>query len=319
MVSHPRQSEAAEGSSSVRDPCDSSSLGVQISSSSASPSSCCGSGSGGPWWGGRQRDGRKALRSPSAPSYAPQGGPKNKKRIKREVDVELAKELNEMTMAERERLYEDIHGVCTPIEKETPEMIAKLINEMNAVLDDESSTLGQIPVQQRRIYQKALFLYPKLKQDINFKLLFLRGAEYNPKEAAKRLINHYIHKRQLFCARGNAGSSSTTYDDGKLVKKITLDDLTEEELELFKQGVFTQIPTLVDQAGRPVIYCNPANLDSMTISVESCVSNILSSNLKSVGERSYIFSSFGLNFSFDSRHSTCIDSLSLVSVDACIW
>ena len=92
----------------------------------------------------------------------------------------IARELNELSLEEREKAYEDVHGV-SDIQEETPSFIAAKIKEMNEALDKNTN---RFTVKQLKSYQKALLLWPGLKDDVDFKVLFLRTDNFDGVKAA---------------------------------------------------------------------------------------------------------------------------------------
>lgn len=156
-------------------------------------------------------------------------------------DAILAKELNDLSFKEREQVYDDIHGVSAGLaDKETPEFIAKAIERLNA-------EIGQLPRTKRPTLDKAIFLKPSIETDMKFKLMFLRADEYDAFKAARRLAKYFEDKQSLF-------------GEDKLVKKITLDDLNEEDMQLFRKGPCMVLPQK-DSAGRPVWLSNITRFD----------------------------------------------------------
>lgn len=148
---------------------------------------------------------------------------------KTEGDVLLVRELNQLSMEERNRALEDVHGVGE-IVKETPE----LVEESLELLETEINK-----VRSRTAYEKAAFMSPSYPKDRDFRLMFLRADFFNPKKAAKRLVSYFDHKLRLFGIN-------------KLVKPITLDDLDEEDLRDLHSGSLQVLPQK-DRAGRTII------------------------------------------------------------------
>ena len=147
-------------------------------------------------------------------------------------DTELiANELNKLSVQERERLYDEIHGVAC-LQNETPEFIEDIMKKFDIAL------ANQIPRPKRLALERAIFLKPHLLKDTKFKLMFLRADYYDPRKAALRLAEFFDNKRQLF-------------GDHRLVKPIRLEDLTEEEIRLFRTGFYMMLPH-PDNSGRPI-------------------------------------------------------------------
>ena len=70
--------------------------------------------------------------------------------------------------------------------------------------------------------------------------MFLRSDEFEADKAAARMVTYFENKRLLF-------------GEEKLVKKLTVDDLTPDDLEELRSGFFQQLPQK-DMRGRPIIH-----------------------------------------------------------------
>lgn len=145
-------------------------------------------------------------------------------------DAVLAKELNELSIQEREKAYEDVHGVSKEFE-ETPELIEQSLADFEVEIKK---------TKKKSAHDKAFFLNSKYARNREFRVMFLRADNFDVKKAAKRIILHFESKLELFGAN-------------KLVKDITLDDLDEDDMEVLLSGSFQSLPTK-DQAGRAVIF-----------------------------------------------------------------
>jgi hypothetical protein len=150
------------------------------------------------------------------------------------TDAELAKELNELTVHEREKVLDDIHGVAE-VTKETPEFL-------DTCLRDLDQALSGTPKGRRKALDRAILFKPSLLDDVKFKLIFLRAEEYDAKKAANRLEKHFARKLELF-------------GEDKLAKKITLDDLDENCMKVLNEGPMLELPH-TDQTGRPILFFN---------------------------------------------------------------
>lgn len=146
----------------------------------------------------------------------------------------LVKELNELSVVEREKVFEDVHGVA-PIQEETPYLIASRLKELQ-------QELVKIPKSQRRALDRALFLRPSLEYDKKFRLMFLRAVSYDAQEAARRMCKHFQDKLELF-------------GEEKLAKRITLDDMDADDMEAGSTGSVLVLPEK-DRAGRTVLFTN---------------------------------------------------------------
>jgi hypothetical protein len=147
-------------------------------------------------------------------------------------DAMLAADLNELSVQEREKVCEEVHGIID-LRNETPELI-------NDSLEQLTVKLQKVPRSKRRAMDRAFFLRPGLETDPKFGLLFLRADNYDAEKAATRIAKYFQNKLELF-------------GEAKLVKRITLDDMDEEDMETVQTGA-VQILSLKDRAGRSVIF-----------------------------------------------------------------
>ncbi len=130
-------------------------------------------------------------------------------------DVSLAREMNTLSVQQREQIYEEIHGIAGNI-AETPELVS-------ASLDNMRRELAIVPRRRRAALDRAFFLRPSIAYDDSFHLMFLRACRFNPEDAAMRMHRYFTNKLALF-------------GEEKLTKKISLDDLGEKEIKLMHQG-----------------------------------------------------------------------------------
>jgi hypothetical protein len=147
----------------------------------------------------------------------------------RDVDALLANDLNQLSMNEREKMYEEIHGVRRLVE-ETPELLAESL----AALGQELRSIPSKPP-----YELAEQLSNQYVTDLKFRLMFLRAEDFNAKKAASRLVSFLSLKLELFGPE-------------KLVRPIFLTDLDKEDTATLKSG-FVQLLPARDRAGRAVI------------------------------------------------------------------
>jgi hypothetical protein len=140
-----------------------------------------------------------------------------------------ARELYELSAEERERVLEDIHG-CATIQKETPKFITECLNKF----DDEI-----LKIKKRGAYDRVLFLRPGR----DLRLMFLRSVSYDALEAAIKMVNFFEDKMQLFGKE-------------KLAKKITLEDLDEDDIEALKTGSLRYLHRK-DQSRRAILWVQP--------------------------------------------------------------
>ena len=164
-----------------------------------------------------------------------------------EEDYEtIAKELNELSVQERERVLEEVHGVADEFH-ETDEFLDTKITEFDHAVADLSYV-------KRKELDRAFFLKPSIQKDTKFKIMFLRADEYDPIKAAERMAKFFTHKLSLF-------------GEDKLVKDITLEDLEDVDIK-YLESCSNLVLHQKDRAGRPIwfTYCDKYdfnNLDNM--------------------------------------------------------
>ena len=145
----------------------------------------------------------------------------------------LVNELNELSVKEREKVFEEIHGVAT-IQEETPELLTESLMAFK-------TKLNEIPKRKRKAMDRAFFLRPSLEKDEKFQLMFLRAERFDAGQAALRMARYFDHKLELF-------------GEEKLAKPITLDDLSQEEdLNVLESAAFQEIAQR-DRSGRVVSF-----------------------------------------------------------------
>ena len=149
----------------------------------------------------------------------------------------LAKELNDLSLQERMKVMDDVHGVSVEIE-ETPELVTKSLQEMF----EEVATIRRRPA-----YERAIFLNPAYVKKPEFGLQFLRAERFHPRRAAERMVRYFEAKMELFGL-------------DKLVRDILYDDLQDEEKTILRSGLFNCLSSK-DSAGRVISFSVLKHLD----------------------------------------------------------
>jgi hypothetical protein len=149
-------------------------------------------------------------------------------------DKIIAAELGKLSLKEREKVYEDVHGVSDPIQ-ETP----KLTDECLKKMEDEINL-----IQEKFAYEQAKLLSESFVTDRKFRLGFLRAESFDPKKAAARLVKYFTCRLEMFGVE-------------KLSKSITLDDLSDESVSALGGGRIQILPNR-DTQGRAVVISFPA-------------------------------------------------------------
>ena len=176
------------------------------------------------------------------------------------TDKFLSAELKRLTIYEREKATEDIHGISAVIE-ETPEFVQAKVHAFDEEVFKLRRRHARISTSNfTTAYEKALFLNPQLvSHDVDFKLMFLRGDSFDVEKAAHCYMLHFTTKLQLFGWDKFAKQS------------ITLDDLNDEEHDILSRGGIQPLP-LKDRAGRHVMLVFPKHDMGHSLSYVSCVS-----------------------------------------------
>jgi hypothetical protein len=153
-----------------------------------------------------------------------------------ELDALYAKDMFELSMNERDKVLQDVHGVADVIE-ETPEFIkerrAQLLHELNKLVANHKHK------QTTAAYEQALQQNTNYVQSERFQLLFLRADRWDPTRAANRIISFFEAKLELFGPK-------------LLCKTICINDLSREDRKSLESGFFQLLP-MRDVAGRGLV------------------------------------------------------------------
>ena len=156
----------------------------------------------------------------------------------------LAKELNRISLAEREKAYNDLHGVADVVE-EGPAFVDKCL----ADLEIEICKLQD----NKNAYEMAKKVNPEYICGRGLRLKFLRAERFVPKDAATRLVSFLEEKLKLF------GPKS-------LARELSLSDLNQDDMVLLRSG-FSSIVPLRDSAGRAVTLFVPVFRREATLEI----------------------------------------------------
>ena len=105
-----------------------------------------------------------------------------------DIDALLVKELNQLSVDEREQVYEEIHGV-DQIQEETKEFLDEKLD----ALDRELLKISNKPA-----YDLAERSNKEYVLDRTFRLMFLRAEHFNAPKASGRLVRFMEGKLELF-------------------------------------------------------------------------------------------------------------------------
>jgi hypothetical protein len=155
----------------------------------------------------------------------------------------LAKEMNKLSMQEREEVLQDIHGVAD-IPNETPEFVEACLTEMERTIQEilaPSSWWSSNT--QVSAYEQARNINPSYVHDTKLRLMFLRSDGFHAKDAALRMIHFFEEKLVLF-------------GPDKLTRNIVLHDMNADDRKSLESGFFQILPNR-DRAGRAIICGSP--------------------------------------------------------------
>ena len=146
-----------------------------------------------------------------------------------EASSMLAREMNKLSVEEREKVLEDVHGIPRLVDEPKERIEACL-----ALLETEITSVSR-----KAAYDLASFNSNEYTSSKKIRLMFLRAENYDPYNAASRMVRFFDQKYELFGA-------------DKLTKDITLDDLDPDDIAALERGFYQVLPEK-DCAGRKVL------------------------------------------------------------------
>mmetsp|Transcript_16310 Transcript_16310/g.39804 ORF Transcript_16310/g.39804 Transcript_16310/m.39804 type:complete len:562 (-) Transcript_16310:77-1762(-) len=149
---------------------------------------------------------------------------------KKELDSLLADAMKTLTFEEQQEQLEALHGVAHQITEE-PALIDNALGE----LDDCLTTIKK----EGTAYETAENMSNDYVSDRAFRLMFLRGNRYDAKASADQMLRFFEAKQSLFGTE-------------KLVKDITMKDLSEDDLACLRAGALQH--TGHDRSKRGIIF-----------------------------------------------------------------
>jgi hypothetical protein len=146
-----------------------------------------------------------------------------------ETSIMLAKEMNRLSVEEREKVLEDVHGIARVVD-EPEEFIEASLARLEKELDNISS---------KAAYDLARSMSEEYTCSKKIRLMFLRAESFDPFNAASCMVRFFDEKCELFGAE-------------KLTKDIKLADLDPDDIMTIESGFFQVLPEK-DCAGRKVL------------------------------------------------------------------
>ena len=105
-----------------------------------------------------------------------------------DLDAILANEMSQMSIAEKNKTIEKIHGV-EDAETEDPEFVKEKLEQLDKCVSEISN---------KEAYDRAYYMSPEYVMDPKIRLVILRCEKWKPEAAARRLVNFYELKYELF-------------------------------------------------------------------------------------------------------------------------
>lgn len=150
-----------------------------------------------------------------------------------EADTLLAKDMAQLSVAERDQALNEIHGVADEAD-ENPESIVRALVQFEEALQ-------HIP--QREAYELAKSMSVDYVSSRKLLLMFLRADRFDVKKAALRIVRFFEYKLELF-------------GPDLLTKDIKMDDLNEDDLDCL-WSPFSQTLPQRDSSGRGISILMP--------------------------------------------------------------
>ena len=151
------------------------------------------------------------------------------------ITSSLAKEMNQLSLADREKVCYDLHGVADVVE-ETPGFV-------DQCLSDLESEICKLEDSRKNAYEMAKKVNPGYICGRSFRLKFLRAERFVPKTAATRLVSFLEVKLKFFGPK-------------PIARELLLSDLNQDDIVVIRSGFLSIVP-LRDSAGRALTVVVP--------------------------------------------------------------
>jgi hypothetical protein len=150
----------------------------------------------------------------------------------KDLDALYARDMNKLTLDERDKALYDIHGIATAIQ-ENPEFVQQKRSGLVAALEALTRKKSEIA------YQEAMRQDPTFVTSESFQLMFLRADQWDVKISAKKIFHFFHAKLDLFGA-------------DLLTQRLRIQHLSKEDRTSLNSGFFQLLPSR-DVAGRSII------------------------------------------------------------------
>jgi hypothetical protein len=142
----------------------------------------------------------------------------------------LAKEMNQLSVEEREKVLEDVHGIARVVDEPLDFVKNSLV-----LLEEE---LSKPTHHNKAAYDLAKLQSKKYVSSEKLRMMFLRAESFDAYNAASRMVRFFDEKYKLFGAE-------------RLTKDIVLADLDPDDIAALEKGFYQVLPEK-DSAGRKV-------------------------------------------------------------------
>jgi hypothetical protein len=142
----------------------------------------------------------------------------------------IAQAINSLSVGERAKIYEDVHGVADQV-TETPQFVQQKLFEFDLAI----ASIRDIS---RPAFDQAVAMNPSFVQGERIK--FLRSENYDAVKASERMVNFFQAKLEL-------------WGEDKLGRQITYADFSGDDKAMLESGVIQILPSR-DRSGRAVTF-----------------------------------------------------------------
>ena len=148
------------------------------------------------------------------------------------ADAILARDLNRMSVDERNLILDDIHGVRgLPMEEQNPALFFEALEKMNIAIEN---------IESKAAYDEARSLDSQyVLWDRHLRIRILRSEEFDAQKAAEKFVKYLKFTHELF------GTLA-------LMRPIYFGDLSKDEQNILREGVLQLLPCR-DRTGRRIL------------------------------------------------------------------
>jgi len=146
-----------------------------------------------------------------------------------QMDDLLSRELLQLSLQDRNAINEEIHGVRTIAPKESPEMLAEQLRNMDIEINK---------IEMKDAFDRSQQFPNTYINQAEFRLRFLRADLFEAQKAALKMVNFLDLISELF-------------GDFALRRQIQMSDFSREEMQIFRVG-HQQLLPYRDRSGRRI-------------------------------------------------------------------